>query len=295
MAFLQSALSNFQQAIQTPQVNPLGIFLRGILERHNQLLQLREQADLQVRTAVETKKQTLPLETAEAGAKAKAQAEAFKSALGGGLPGMGAGGKGFPVGSKMSLSSTGEMGLDVPLNPSLTQDESTILGLAPDVDVALGQMEQAIPSVGNLMKGAIRLGAGMPFPYMVTGGVSALAGLEPEQQDAVSKLQSAFMFLRGTIPFQFGGKQLTSQERKIIESILDPTGKSLEVATADLQRYRRVFARISNAIRNGTIGAEDDLAKANLTRQALRDEGLLSSSTASNSFASQLPDGFSEY
>ena len=80
----ESALSTFQQAIQTPQGNPLGVFLRGILERHNQLLQLREQANLQVQTAVETKKQTLQFEVEAERQKAKAQGQAMREALGGG-------------------------------------------------------------------------------------------------------------------------------------------------------------------------------------------------------------------
>lgn len=78
MPFVEAAMAGFKQGVESAPTNPLGVFLRGILERANTLRDLQMQSQMRVQEAVETKKQTLPYELELEQAKAKSRSDSIE-------------------------------------------------------------------------------------------------------------------------------------------------------------------------------------------------------------------------
>jgi len=191
-------------------------FMKSISNRTEE-----EQADLQEKQASGELKQST--------------ADLYKRVLQGQDGGSGMG-NGLPVGS----SFTGA-GLTIPLNPKLSESEQATVGGAGNIENYVGQINGMLDKgVLDFDNEAMKLGLDTGNPYLAGQGEQGM-------------LQSAQQSLKALIPFAKGGKQLTQQEAKRLDTLLNFQGKNKERVQRDLNAFVDEF----NTMRDLALGGSN--------------------------------------
>lgn len=202
----------------------------------------------------------------------------------GGIPGVGGGQ--FPPGSKINANlSTGEVSLGLEANPTIAMEKSQIAGLTPEVRPTVERMKRALPLLKTGGRLLAQTAQATPTPFLVGKGISTLSGDAPETQRAIQEVIQARQQLL-LLAFSFGGRQLTTQERRIITDLLDTVGKDDDLIAADLDRFTRIFERMRAAGLSGQVGL-DEFEQAQMLRQVMSEEGAITGRSNTG-----LPQGF---
>ena len=259
MPFVQAAMAGFKQGVESAPTNPLGVFLRGILERANTLRDLQMQSQMRVGEAVETKKQTLRYDIEAERAKGTAQGEALRSALGGGgLAGA------TPTGFKDPST-----GIDYALPGAARQKlaEATATGQAEKRDAAkLGV--RAVSQLRGLLQvdpGTRMLGNRAAIEYQAVPGIF-LRKDTSDQRD----LRTVMGKLHTMIAFSRTGRTGLEQQMPFVQEQYN-IGKS----DPDESLINRLLEAENELIQNGGLSEEeaDELQKLGLMDELNRRGG----------------------
>lgn len=163
----------------------------------------------------------------------------LQQALGGGQGGQGT----FPVGTTLNYE-----GLNIPLNPRLTDEEKKIVEAGPRITNTIDEIVGYINTNGINMFQSMLVDSGNPL--FVSG--------------ALEELQSRLNSLKAEIPFTQGGKQLTPFESKLLFRLLNITGKSAETIQRDLMLFSEKFGRLEQLASQGMNSRDFSKAKSEL-------------------------------
>lgn len=254
------AMSGFKVGQELGQgQSALGAMVKHVTEALKKKNELQQEAGFKFQGELALEKEKSRLTQQRVAATAGNLPWNQKGAGGGGVP---------PVGTTMSYDpSTGESKYNIPLNPDLTQDESTISAITPEVRRSVDRLKQIVPGTSTME----RLGTKLPF--IVSRTLGQTFGADPQSIQLVQEIKQKNQQLTSSIPFTFGGKQLTDTEKKVFTDLLETTGKPDDLIVQDYDRFVRIFDKMDQAIMTGMAGvnAANDQA---LFAQILQEEGL---------------------
>lgn len=181
------------------------------------------------------------------GFKADRQAEATQRQSAGNLDflkSLGASsGSGITPGTKATINNKGEMSFNVPLNREFTSEEQTKIASSEIVSKSL---DRAMNLVKDL-RGGKKNGPFFGDLLVDTGNSLFTSGKREELLSEINNLKSI-------IPFAKGGKQLTINESKRLEKLLNITGKDTSTILRDLGRFKEEFENIRKLAVEGEAG-----------------------------------------
>ena len=156
--------------------------------------------------------------------------------------------------------------LSIPLNPELTENEAMTFGTVPVLNDAVQKFTQLI------QQGATSSGNTMQNAY---SGFAVDKGFAPLTygNETLSQAQAELNRIKANTLFSEGGKNLTVNERQVIENLFSTSGKSTERIINDVQEGVRKYNEFVEAKRGGMFGYQpsEGQPQSQSTQQGFQD------------------------